>query len=85
MFAVAMAVPAVAHRWAGLNAILAFWAAYVLTRPLGASFADWMVVPPSNGGLGLGTLLTTVITSVMIVAFVAYLAISRTDVEKSEL
>jgi uncharacterized membrane-anchored protein len=81
LFAVAMAVPAAAHRWAGLNAVLAFWTAYVLTRPLGASVADWFAVAPAKGGLGLGTLLTTIISSVMIVAFVAYLAISRADVE----
>ncbi len=55
LFAVAIAVPAVAHRWWGLNPVLAFWIAYVLTRPLGASFADWIAVPPARGGLDLGT------------------------------
>jgi uncharacterized membrane-anchored protein len=84
MFGIAMAVPAIAHRWAGVNAILAFWTAYVLTRPLGASFADWLAVPPSHGGLGLGTLLTTIITSAMIFVLVAYLAISRSDAEHPE-
>ena len=82
LFGVAIAVPAVAHRWAGLAAIPAFWAAYVVTRPLGASFADWMAVPPGHGGLGWGTLLTTIVTSAFIVVFVAYLAISRADVER---
>src|SRR2546423_821363 len=47
-------VPPVAHRWLRLGAIPAFWIAYVLTRPLGASFADWM----SYRGLGLGAALT---------------------------
>jgi len=55
LFAVAIAVPAVAHRRCGLNPVLAFWIAYVLTRPLGASFADWIAVPPARGGLDLGT------------------------------
>ena len=84
MFGIAMMTPALAHRRAGLNAILAFWTAYVLTRPLGASFADWLAVPPSRGGLGLGTLPPTIIASAMIFGLVAYLAISRSDVERPE-
>jgi uncharacterized membrane-anchored protein len=40
LFAALIAVPAVAHRWLGLNAIFAFWFAYIITRPLGASFTD---------------------------------------------
>ena len=47
-------VPALAWRCFGLNAVVAFWTAYVLTRPLGASFADWLGKPVSVGGLGLG-------------------------------
>ena len=42
MFAVLIALPALAYWLLGLNEIFAFWLAYVLTRPLGASFADWM-------------------------------------------
>jgi uncharacterized membrane-anchored protein len=45
LFAVVIAVPAVAHRFARMNAVVAFWFAYIVTRPLGASFADWMGVP----------------------------------------
>jgi uncharacterized membrane-anchored protein len=55
LFAVAIAVPAVAHRQWGLNPVLGFWLAYVLTRPLGASFADWVAAPADRAGLGLGT------------------------------
>lgn len=55
LFGIAIAVPALAHRHAGLNPVLSFWIAYVLTRPLGASFADWIAVPPGRGGLDLGT------------------------------
>jgi uncharacterized membrane-anchored protein len=68
LFAVAIAVPAAAHRWWGLNSVVAFWAAYVLTRPLGASFADWVAVPADRAGLGLGT---GPITAVLLVAIVA--------------
>ncbi|MFF3419642.1 hypothetical protein ACFYW9_33925 [Streptomyces sp. NPDC002698] len=42
LYAVAIPVPAVAHRWDSLNAVAAFWTAYVITRPLGTSVADWM-------------------------------------------
>ena len=82
LFSAAMAVPAVLHRWAGLNAVLAFWTAYVLTRPVGASFADWMADDRASGGLGWGKLMTTVVTSALIVAFVAFLAVTRRDVEE---
>ena len=50
MFAAAMAVPLVAYKWFNLNSIAAFWVAYVLTRPLGASFADWGPCPRSGVG-----------------------------------
>lgn len=75
LFAVAIAVPALAHHLAGLNAVLAFWAAYVLTRPLGASFADWIAVPPGRGGLDLGTGPITLILLVAIAAGVTALGI----------
>ena len=80
MFAVIIAVPAVAHRTLRLPAVPAFWFAYVVTRPLGASFADWMAVPHSAGGLNLGLGPTTLSWTAAILAFVAYLAVSRPDV-----
>jgi uncharacterized membrane-anchored protein len=81
LFAVVIAVPAVAHRFAGLNAVAAFWFAYIVTRPLGASFADWMGVPQSLGGLNWGRGTVSVSLAVVIAGFVAYLAVSRVDVE----
>jgi len=53
LFAGLFAVPAVLFRF-GLPATAAFWWAYVLTRPLGASIADWLALPPARGGLDLG-------------------------------
>jgi len=50
MFAVVIAIPYVGYRWLGLNPIVAFWFAYIVTRPLGASFADWLAWPPGAGG-----------------------------------
>jgi uncharacterized membrane-anchored protein len=73
VFAVLIAVPAVAFARFGLNAIAAFWIAYVLTRPLGASFADWLGVPPSRAGLGLGTGPVSLVLTMMIVMLVGYL------------
>jgi uncharacterized membrane-anchored protein len=52
LFTVVIAVPAVAHRFASLNAVGAFWFAYIITRPLGASFAHWMGVPQLGQGDG---------------------------------
>jgi uncharacterized membrane-anchored protein len=77
MFAVAIAIPAVAYRWFRMNAVLAFWFAYVTTRPLGASFADWLGVPPSRGGVDLGTGPVSLTLAVVIVCLVAYLGVKR--------
>jgi uncharacterized membrane-anchored protein len=77
LFAVAIAVPAVAHRWWGLNPVLAFWAAYVLTRPLGASFADRLAASPDRGGLDLGTGPVSGVLVVVIAAAVAGVAARR--------
>ncbi|WP_221321364.1 hypothetical protein [Actinoplanes sp. L3-i22] len=74
VFGVAIAVPALLFRVGRLNAIAAFWAAYVITRPLGASFADWMGVPTARGGLGWGTGPVTAGWALVIVVLVAVLA-----------
>lgn len=76
MFAVLFAVPALAYRLLGLNEILAFWFAYIVTRPLGASFADWM-----GKTLGLGTANVSVALTILIVCFVVYLTITHKDVK----
>jgi len=82
LFAILFAIPLVAHRLLGLNEVLAFWAAYVMTRPLGASFADWFGRPPNLGGIGFGTGLTTIVLAILIILFVGYLTITRKDVAK---
>ena len=63
------------------NAVLAFWLAYVITRPLGASFADWTGKAPGFGGLGWGDGTVTLGLSVLIIGFVWFLAATRIDVE----
>ncbi|MFD5737746.1 hypothetical protein ACFWIY_33800 [Streptomyces sioyaensis] len=79
LFTALIAVPALSGRFLGLNAVAAFWWAYVLTRPLGASFADWMGVSTSRGGLGWGTGPVTLTLIVPIALLVGYLAISHKD------
>ncbi|MGW7573206.1 COG4705 family protein [Streptomyces sp. NPDC054765] len=79
LFAALIAVPALSGRFLGLNAVAAFWWAYVLTRPLGASFADWMGVSTARGGLGWGTGPVTLALTVPIVLLVGYLAVSHKD------
>ncbi len=78
---IARGVLAAEHRHQSRNAVLAFWLAYILTRPLGASFADWMGVSQARGGLAWGTGPVSLVLLVFIVCFVAYLTVSREDIE----
>jgi uncharacterized membrane-anchored protein len=80
IFAGAIVVVAVLHFGLRLNAILSFWLAYILTRPLGASIGDYLASPTEEGGLGLGTNVTSIIFLSAILALVVYLAISKRDV-----
>ncbi|WP_082358064.1 hypothetical protein [Arthrobacter alpinus] len=77
LFAVAMAVPALAYWKLGLPAVPAFWVAYVLTRPLGASFADWMAVSHQRGGLDWGSGPVSIGWALAIAGLVAVLAVSQ--------
>lgn len=79
LFAALFVLPGIGYRFAGLNAVFAFWFAYVMTRPLGASFADW-VGKPYLGGLGAGDAKIAGVLTVLIIGVVAYLAMSRVDV-----
>jgi uncharacterized membrane-anchored protein len=83
IFAGAIVVVAVLHFGLKLNAILSFWLAYVLTRPLGASIGDYLASPAGEGGLGLGTNLTSIIFLSAILALVVFLAVSKRDVIRS--
>jgi uncharacterized membrane-anchored protein len=80
MFLGLILVPFVGHRWFGLNAVFAFWMAYVLTRPLGASFADWMAVEPHRGGLGLGAGGASLILAAVVLLAIRRLATTKMDV-----
>jgi len=64
----------------GLDAVLAFWLAYILTRPLGASIGDLMAQPTSNGGMNLGVTMTSLILLALIVSTIVYLSVKKPDV-----
>jgi uncharacterized membrane-anchored protein len=84
LFGVAMAVPALGRWRLGLNSVAAFWFAYILTRPLGASVADWLSKPGGHGGMGLGdgpvaaVLLTAIVAGVAVVS-IGHFKRSRAD------
>ena len=79
LFAAVIAVPAVGYFRLGWNSIFAFWFAYVVTRPLGASVADWLAVSHARRGLALGTGPVSLVLAAAIAAFVAYLGASGRD------
>ena len=84
LFAALISVPAVGYRWFHWNAIFSFWFAYVVTRPLGASFADWMGKPQNVGGLGWGDGTVALVLTVVIFCLVAFLAVTRADVQQAK-
>jgi uncharacterized membrane-anchored protein len=81
IFAAIIAIPVTGYRWAQWNAVLSFWFAYVITRPLGASIADGLAKPSKAKGLGLGSGSVALAFGLVIVAFVAYLSLSKADVQ----
>lgn len=78
LFAVLILIPAAWYRFGGLNPIVAFWAAYVVTRPLGASIADWLG-KPAPMGVGFGDAMVAVAAAVITTMIVIVLARSRYD------
>jgi uncharacterized membrane-anchored protein len=84
MFAAIIAIPALGYFRFGMNPILAFWFAYVVTRPLGASFADWLAVSSARGGLALGTGLVSFVLAAMIAGLVAYLSATGKDTPEDQ-
>ncbi|MFF4685325.1 hypothetical protein [Streptomyces sp. NPDC001307] len=80
LFAAAIAAVAVARFALGLSAVTSFWIAYVLTRPLGASVGDYLSQPAGDGGLGLGTVVISVLFLAVILGLVVFLIVTRKDV-----
>ncbi len=84
LFAVLFALPGLAYWWFGLNEIAAFWFAYIVTRPLGASLADWLG-KPYLGGLGLGDAKVALALTILIIGFVGYLTVTRKDMKGEDI
>ncbi|MEP6713561.1 MAG: hypothetical protein ABJA37_14140, partial [Ferruginibacter sp.] len=80
IFAALIALVFICYKVFKLNAVLAFWLAYILTRPLGASIGDYLSQAHADGGLGLGTVVTSVIFLLAILATVIYLSKTKKDV-----
>jgi uncharacterized membrane-anchored protein len=81
IFAGGIAAVAIAYYVFKISEVWAFWLAYILTRPFGASFGDLLSQSRANGGLGLGTTSTSVAFLVVIIALVTYLSITKRDVD----
>jgi uncharacterized membrane-anchored protein len=82
MFFVVILIPALLWKGVRVNSVFCFWFAYVITRPLGASFADYFSKPHNISGADFGDLQTAAGATVLVVILVAYLAISGHGVQK---
>jgi len=82
LFGVVILLPAVARWRFGLNSVTAFWTAYVLTRPLGASFADYFSKPRDTSGISFGDGPTAVVFAIAVLVLVTYLALARPDIQQ---
>jgi len=82
MFGALIGMVTIAYYVFKANAILAFWIAYILTRPLGASLGDFLSQPVTDGGLGLGAVFSTMVFLTTIACLVTYLTIRRKGVRE---
>jgi uncharacterized membrane-anchored protein len=79
MFIGIIAIPPIAYWKFGMNEIFAFWFAYIITRPLGASFADWLIAPSFRGGLELNQTVVSLVLIGFIIALVTYMGVNHID------
>ncbi len=77
LFGMIIASLAIGYFFLGLDPILGFWLAYILTRPLGASFGDLLSQPAEYGGMGLGTIITSAVFLAAIIGIVAYMSLTH--------
>jgi uncharacterized membrane-anchored protein len=81
LFIAIIMIPAIGWWRFGLNPIVAFWSAYIVTRPIGASFADWLSKPPAITGLGLGDGTVSGLALIVFLALVSYVSVTKVDVQ----
>ena len=84
LFGVIIMIPALARWQLGLDGVAAFWMSYVVTRPLGASFADYISKPKNLSGIDFGDGSTAIVFAVAVFVLVAYLALARPDIQEPE-
>jgi uncharacterized membrane-anchored protein len=84
MFFLIILIPAIAWSRFGLNSVVAFWFAYVITRPLGASFADYFSKPHSLSGANYGDATVALITTIIVAVLVGYLSATRRDIQRPQ-
>jgi uncharacterized membrane-anchored protein len=84
LFFVVILIPALFWSRFGLNSVVAFWFAYVVTRPLGASFADYFSKPHSLSGVNYGDATVALITTIIVAVLVGYLSVTRRDIQRPE-
>lgn len=81
IFAILFLLPGIGYRFFKLNSIFAFWFSYIITRPFGASFADWFGRTPDTGGVGFGTGKTSILLAIGIIVLVGYLTVTHVDIK----
>ena len=84
IFAASIAVVAIAYYVFKIDGVLAFWLAYILTRPLGATTGDLLSQAPKVGGLGLGTTVTSLAFLAVILGLVIFLTVTKIDEEPAQ-
>ncbi len=82
LFTVVILIPALAHRQFHLDGIAAFWMSYIVTRPLGASFADYISKPKNISGINFGDGPTAIVFAVAVFVLVFWLALVRPDIQQ---
>ncbi len=85
LFGILFILPLVLYKFFRVNEVFTFWFAYIMTRPFGASFADWFGRTSDAGGIGFGTGKTSLGLGVLIVIFVSFLTITRKDIKRTKI
>lgn len=85
LFGILFVIPLIAQKAFKANEVFTFWAAYIVTRPFGASFADWLGRTKDLGGIGFGTGNTSIVLTILIILCVVYLSITRKDIKKKTI
>jgi uncharacterized membrane-anchored protein len=81
LFSGLILIPIIGYKFFKMNEVLAFWFAYIITRPIGASIADWVTKPKTVGGLGINGALVSIGLAILIIIFVIYMSYDKTEIK----